>query len=55
MGAVVLDNVLDAVGNVEEVAVCPLRSQGFGGETGIFNGRGSAPVTRHGQCAAECD
>jgi hypothetical protein len=32
----VLDDVLAAVGNVEDVAVCPLRSQGFGGDTGIF-------------------
>ena len=30
------DDALAAVGNVEDVAVCPLRSQGFGGDTGIF-------------------
>lgn len=29
-----------AVGNVEEVAVWPLRSHGFGGEAGIFNWSG---------------
>ena len=34
-----LGDVLAAVGNVEDVAVCPLRSQGFGGDTGIFNWR----------------
>ena len=34
-------DVLAAVGNVEGVSICPLRSQGFGGDTGIeyFSGR----------------